>query len=95
MNDFNNYGLRKELLQALTKHGFTSPMEVQDRVLSIDWNTDLIVRAKTGSGKTLAFLLPLMQELAIGEHTPQILVRAPTRELAQQTANEAEFLGGF
>ena len=70
MNDFNNYGLRKELLQALIKHGFTSPMEVQDRVLSIDWNSDLIVRAKTGSGKTLAFLLPLMQELAIGERTP-------------------------
>ena len=95
MNDFNNYGLRKELLQALNKHGFDSPMEVQDRVLSTDWNTDLIVRAKTGSGKTLAFLLPLMQELAIGERTPQILVLAPTRELAQQTANEAEFLGGF
>ena len=93
--DFNNYGLRKELLSALAKHGFTSPMEVQDSVLSTDWNNDLIVRAKTGSGKTLAFLLPLMQELAIGERTPQILVLAPTRELAQQTANEADFLGSF
>ena len=93
--DFNNYGLRKELLSALNKHGFSSPMEVQDAVLSTDWNNDLIVRAKTGSGKTLAFLLPLMQELAIGEHIPQILVLAPTRELAQQTANEADFLGNF
>ena len=93
--DFNNYGLRKELLSALNKHGFTSPMEVQDAVLSTDWNNDLIVRAKTGSGKTLAFLLPLMQELAIGERSPQILVLAPTRELAQQTANEADFLGNF
>ena len=70
-------------------------MDVQDRVLSEDWNNDLIVRAKTGSGKTLAFLLPLMQELAIGERSPKILVLAPTRELAQQTASEAEFLGGF
>ena len=95
MNDFNNYGLRKELLSALAKHGFDSPMEVQDRVLSTDYNHDLIVRAKTGSGKTLAFLLPLMQELAIGERTPYILILAPTRELAQQTANEAEFLGHF
>ncbi len=95
MNDFNSYGLRKELLLALDKHGFDSPMEVQDRVLSTDWNSDLIVRAKTGSGKTLAFLLPLMQELAIGERTPQILILAPTRELAQQTAAEAEYLGKF
>ena len=95
MTDFYSYGLRKELLQALEKHGFSTPMEVQDTVLSTDWNHDLIVRAKTGSGKTLAFLLPLMQELAIGERRPKILVLAPTRELAQQTANEAEFLGHF
>ena len=93
--DFNSYGLRKELLSALNEHGFDTPMEVQDRVLSEDWNSDLIVRAKTGSGKTLAFLLPLMQEMKIGERTPQILILAPTRELAQQTADEAEFLGKF
>ena len=95
MEDFNSYGLRKELLHALEQHGFNSPMEVQDRVLSEDWNSDLIVRAKTGSGKTLAFLLPLLQEMKIGEKVPQILILAPTRELAQQTADEAEFLGKF
>ncbi|MBQ7593164.1 MAG: DEAD/DEAH box helicase [Synergistaceae bacterium] len=95
MEDFNSYGLRKELLHALEQHGFNSPMEVQDRVLSEDWNNDLIVRAKTGSGKTLAFLLPLLQEMKIGEKNPQILVLAPTRELAQQTADEAEYLGKF
>lgn len=95
MNDFTSYGLRKELLSAIEKHGFTTPMEVQDCVLSSGWNNDLIVQAKTGSGKTLAFLLPLMQELAIGEKTPQVLILAPTRELAQQTADEAEYLGKF
>ena len=95
MNDFNSYGLRKELLSALKEHGFDSPMPVQDRVLSSDWNDDLIVRAKTGSGKTLAFLLPLMQEMKIGEKNPRVLILAPTRELAQQTAEESEFLGRF
>ncbi|MBQ9419670.1 MAG: DEAD/DEAH box helicase [Synergistaceae bacterium] len=95
MNDFYSYGLRKELLNAIEQHGFDAPMEVQDRVLSSDWNNDLIVRARTGSGKTLAFLLPLLQEMMIGERQPKILVLAPTRELAQQTADEAEFLGKF
>ncbi len=95
MNDFYSYGLRKELLNALEQHGFDAPMEVQDRVLSEEWNNDLIVRAKTGSGKTLAFLLPLLQEMKIGERSPKVLVLAPTRELAQQTADEAEFLGKF
>ena len=95
MNDFYSYGLRKELLSAIEQHGFDVPMEVQDRVLSGDWNSDLIVRARTGSGKTLAFLLPLLQEMKIGEREPKVLVLAPTRELAQQTADEAEFLGKF
>ena len=97
MNDFYSYGLRKELLNALEQHGFKTPMDVQDRVLSLEdgWQDDLIVRARTGSGKTLAFLLPLLQEMKIGETEPKILVLAPTRELAQQTADEAEFLGKF
>ena len=97
MNDFYSYGLRKELLNALEQHGFETPMDVQDRVLSLEegWQDDLIVRARTGSGKTLAFLLPLLQEMKIGETEPKILVLAPTRELAQQTADEAEFLGKF
>ncbi len=97
MNDFYSYGLRKELLTAIEQRGFESPMEVQDRVLSLEdgWRDDLIVRARTGSGKTLAFLLPLLQEIKIGEREPKILVLAPTRELAQQTADEAEFLGNF
>lgn len=97
MNDFYSYGLRKELLNALEEHGFETPMDVQDRVLSLEegWHDDLIVRARTGSGKTLAFLLPLLQEMKIGERDPKILVLAPTRELAQQTADEAEFLGKF
>lgn len=95
MNDFEIYNLRKELLNALSERGFDTPMPVQDSVLSSDWNRDLIVRARTGSGKTLAFLLPLLNEIKINERNPKILVLAPTRELAMQTAEESEFLGQF
>ncbi|MBQ9565620.1 MAG: DEAD/DEAH box helicase [Synergistaceae bacterium] len=90
---FRDYGLRKELLQALEQKGFEEPTPVQRTVLLSKWQgRDMIVRAQTGSGKTLAFLLPLLQDLHAGERTPQILVLAPTRELAQQTAQEAEWL---
>ena len=95
MNDFEIYNLRKELLNAINEHGFENPMPVQESVLSSDWNRDLIVRAKTGSGKTLAFLLPLLNEIKFHEQNPKILVLAPTRELAMQTAEESEFLGKF
>ena len=90
---FDVYGLRDELLRALEEKGFEHPTPVQRRVLGAEWQgRDLIVRARTGSGKTLAFLLPLLQEVSVGERQPRILVLSPTRELAQQTAKEAEWL---
>ncbi len=60
---------------------------------------DLIGSAQTGTGKTAAFVLPALQRLAAsgtragagrnGVATPRILVLAPTRELAQQVAEQA------
>ena len=90
---FEAYGLRDELARALEKKGFDVPTPVQRKVLDSDWaGRDLIVKARTGSGKTLAFLLPLLQDMRVSERVPRILVLAPTRELAQQTAREAEWL---
>ncbi len=90
---FAQYNLREELLLALNQKGFTTPTPVQEQVLSLDrFDQDLIVRAKTGSGKTLAFLLPLLQEIEPSTSWPRILVLSPTRELAQQTAKEAEWI---
>ena len=91
--DFKDYFIRDELLKALDEKKFTEPTPVQHKVLAVKYfNQDMIVRAKTGSGKTLAFLLPLLQDVKIKEREPEILILAPTRELAQQTAHEAEWL---
>ncbi|MDR3265085.1 MAG: DEAD/DEAH box helicase [Synergistaceae bacterium] len=93
---FEAYGIREELLKAIVRKGFTTPTPVQRRVLETACrDVDLIVRAKTGSGKTLAFLLPLLQNIKAGERLPRILILAPTRELAQQSAHEAEWLTRF
>ncbi|MDR2176294.1 MAG: DEAD/DEAH box helicase [Synergistaceae bacterium] len=93
---FEFFGIRDELLKAISRKGFTSPTPVQQRVLEAGCGeNDLIVRAKTGSGKTLAFLLPLLQDIKTGERSPKILVLSPTRELAQQSAREAEWLVRF
>ncbi len=94
--EFEAYGLRKELLNALAAKGFDTPMPVQEQVLSSpDRQGDLIVQARTGSGKTLGFLLPLLNDLPRETTTPQILVLSPTRELAQQIAGEAQWLGRY
>ncbi|MDR2527547.1 MAG: DEAD/DEAH box helicase [Synergistaceae bacterium] len=96
MATFESFGVREELLRAINRKGFTSPTPVQQKVLEgCGRDADLIVRAKTGSGKTLAFLLPLLRDMKVGERSPRLLVLSPTRELAQQTAREAEWLTRF
>ncbi|MDD4364500.1 MAG: DEAD/DEAH box helicase [Synergistales bacterium] len=91
---FSDFDLSPRLQEAIAAHGFETPTPVQEAVLGFPdvLSTDLVVQAKTGSGKTLAFALPLINDLVAGG-APRVLVLAPTRELAQQTAGEMEWLG--
>ena len=89
--------LKPELLRALANHGFTHMTPVQEKVLHLPTFTqDCLVQAKTGTGKTLAFLLPALQNLLevkdLDRSVVGILVLAPTRELAQQIADECDKL---
>ncbi|KAK4138380.1 DEAD-domain-containing protein [Trichocladium antarcticum] len=89
--------LRPELLQALTKMEITHLSPVQEKVLGLpSFKQDCLVQAKTGTGKTLAFLLPALQNLLeikdLDRSKVGILVMAPTRELAQQIADECDKL---
>ncbi|MDR1967064.1 MAG: DEAD/DEAH box helicase [Synergistaceae bacterium] len=92
---FEDFGLRPELLRAIARKGFDSPMPVQTRILEDETLTegDLIVQARTGSGKTLAFAMPIYNNMEANKSVPQVLVLSPTRELAQQTAREFSWLG--
>lgn len=92
---FEDFNLRAELVKAIARKGFTSPMPVQVSILEDEALTegDLIVQARTGSGKTLAFALPIYNQMDRATKEPQVLVLSPTRELAQQTAREFAWLG--
>lgn len=52
----------------------------------------------TGTGKTLAFSLPVIEKLERikngDKYNPQVLILAPTRELANQVNKEISQLGG-
>ncbi|OJA15702.1 hypothetical protein AZE42_08694 [Rhizopogon vesiculosus] len=77
------------------KHEFLT--DVQDATLERALSgIDLLVQAKTGTGKTTAFLLPAIERLVSSPSTSsnvgQILVLAPTRELALQIEEEAKSL---
>src|SRR4051794_28287511 len=98
---FADFGVRPDIVDALTRVGITSPFPIQAMTLPVALDGhDIIGQAKTGTGKTLGFGLPLLQHtVAPGEPgfdelaapgKPQALVVVPTRELAVQVAGDLE-----
>ncbi len=86
---FSNFALRKEIVSALEKMGYTEPTSVQAEVipLALD-NKNLVVQSATGSGKTGAFVIPALNAVDSSIRKPQVLILEPTRELAMQTRDE-------
>ncbi|WP_461219287.1 DEAD/DEAH box helicase [Lapidilactobacillus salsurivasis] len=85
-NDFTNFGLKDSLLAGLTAIGFRQPTPVQNAVIPVLLaGKDAVVESQTGSGKTHAFLLPLLSRLEKHEDLAQLVITAPSRELATQT----------
>ncbi len=94
---FDQFGLSKETLDALTKVGYVNATPVQEKVIPfiINETRDLIAQAATGTGKTGAFGIPLMENIDIEERSIQAIALAPTRELALQVASElGSYIGG-
>ena len=84
---FADLGLSASILNALSDLGYEKPSPIQQQCipLLLDGN-DVLGMAQTGSGKTAAFSLPLLHNIDADLKAPQILVLAPTRELAVQVA---------
>lgn len=88
---FNDLGLPESLISAITEMGFTNPSPIQQACIPHLLNgRDVLGMAQTGSGKTAAFSLPLLAQIEANIRTPQMLVMAPTRELAIQVADACE-----
>ena len=84
-NDFKQFNLEPYLLDAIFELDFKEPTEIQTEVITnIQSNRDIIAQSKTGSGKTHAFLLPLLNQLDQNAKNVQVVITAPSRELAEQ-----------
>ena len=90
---FTDLGLDPRVLSALEEVGYEKPSPIQEQTipLLLDGN-DVVGLAQTGTGKTAAFALPALSRMAeladingVSRDT-QVLVLAPTRELALQVA---------
>ncbi|MEN4769041.1 DEAD/DEAH family ATP-dependent RNA helicase [Duffyella gerundensis] len=84
---FADLGLNADLLESLNGMGYVKPSPIQAECIPhLLAGRDVLGMAQTGSGKTAAFSLPLLHNIDPTVKAPQILVLAPTRELAVQVA---------
>jgi ATP-dependent RNA helicase DeaD len=97
---FSELGLPAPLMQVLDEVGYETPSAIQALTIPhLLAGKDILGQAQTGTGKTAAFALPLLARLDLKQKDPQVLVLAPTRELAIQVAEAfqryATHLKGF
>jgi ATP-dependent RNA helicase DeaD len=85
---FEELGLSAQLTKALAENRFKAPFPIQETAIPlILQGKDVVGQAHTGTGKTAAFGLPILQQIKPGGPV-QVLILAPTRELAVQVTDE-------
>ncbi|MDR5858071.1 DEAD/DEAH box helicase [Halomonas eurihalina] len=84
---FGDLALLPAVLSAVETLGYATPSPIQAQTIpALLEGRDMLGQAQTGTGKTAAFALPILSRLELERREPQVLVLAPTRELAQQVA---------
>ena len=87
ISTFSQFELKPALHKALDQVGYETPTPIQEQTITfLLEKKDVLGQAQTGTGKTAAFALPLLSNLNLRQKDPQVLVLAPTRELAIQVA---------
>ncbi len=96
---FSDLGLSEEVLKAVSERGYTEPTPIQAEAIPfVLMGRDILGCAQTGTGKTASFTLPMIDVLAQGRakaRMPRSLILEPTRELAQQVAENFEVYGQY
>ncbi len=96
---FEDFGLAPPVLQALAEQGYVHPTPIQAKAIPLVLQRrDVMGAAQTGTGKTASFSLPIIQLLLAhantsaspARHPVRALVLTPTRELADQVADNVK-----
>jgi ATP-dependent RNA helicase DeaD len=97
LQTFSDLGLREEIVKALSENGITTPTPIQEKTIPtlLEQSADFLGLAQTGTGKTAAFGLPLIEAMDVDQPHVQAIVLAPTRELAQQIAQQFKLFSKY
>ena len=93
---FASLGLSADLLKAVAQLGFEETSPIQSAAIPLIMaGGDVVGQSETGSGKTAAFCIPAIEKVDPSSRKTQVLILAPTRELATQVADEVHKLAAF
>ncbi|CDR93880.1 eukaryotic translation initiation factor 4A, putative [Babesia bigemina] len=96
VDSFEALKLNEDLLRGIYSYGFERPSAIQQRgIKPIIENHDTIGQAQSGTGKTATFSIAALQLIDYSLLSCQILILAPTRELAQQIQKVVLALGDY
>src|SRR5699024_8253217 len=88
---FDSFDFKPLIKQAVEQLHFIKPTEIQQELIPAILNGKSVIgQSQTGSGKTHAFLLPLFNQLKEQSKDVQLVLTAPTRELASQIFDEVK-----
>ncbi|SIS97764.1 DEAD/DEAH box helicase [Insolitispirillum peregrinum] len=97
--NFSDLGLSPETIKAVEDVGYSTPTPIQEQAIPyVLMGRDVLGIAQTGTGKTASFTLPMIDVLAQGRakaRMPRSLILAPTRELANQVAENFTLYGKY
>ncbi|RTE85970.1 MULTISPECIES: DEAD/DEAH box helicase [Gammaproteobacteria] len=96
LNSFSSLALPEPILRAISEMGFdkATPIQAQSIPALLD-SQDVLGEAQTGTGKTAAFGLPGLSHIDPKLNATQMIVVAPTRELAIQVAEQLEAMSKY
>ncbi|MBO0448592.1 DEAD/DEAH box helicase [Enterococcus sp. MJM12] len=93
---FTDFQFKPFIYEALKEKKFEKPTEVQERLIPvIKQKRSVVGQSQTGTGKTHTFLLPLLDAVDPTNESAQVVITAPSRELANQIYAAAKQIAAF
>lgn len=93
---FEELGLSPQILRAVKDMGFEEASPIQAAAIPVVMSgRDMIGQAQTGTGKTASFGIPVLEKVDPKDYSTQVLILAPTRELAIQSSEELHRLSKY
>ena len=85
--------MKESTVKFIELNGFKELTKIQEACIRMAAkDKDIVAISKTGTGKTHAFLIPVMEKIDLQEDNIQVVISAPTRELAMQIYSRAKLM---